>query len=194
MSFLLISACYEGTLIICNNSDILLVKHFFEAYDAGLYASLALIGRVVYFVTWMFVMLLLPKVIKYRKEGLNTLPILSKYLMYITALCVAIVCFTFIFPDFAVGILFGEEFLEISPLLGWYALATGLFAISNVFAYYFLSLDHYLPILIAAIMGIVQIILILFFHDNLFEVVLMQIVAMGVLLALQVGYFRRHTK
>jgi hypothetical protein len=48
--------------------------------------------------------------------------------------------------------------------------------------------------LFAAIMGIVQIILILFFHDNLFEVVLMQIVAMGVLLALQVGYFRRYTK
>jgi O-antigen/teichoic acid export membrane protein len=194
LSFLIISASYEGTLIICNNSDILLVKHFFEAYDAGLYASLALIGRVVYFITWMFVMLLLPKVIQYRKEGLNTIPILSKYLFYITLLCIAIVSFTFIFPDFAVRILFGEGFLEISPLLGWYALATGLFAISNVFAYYFLSLDHYRPILFAAVMGIVQIILILFFHNNLFEVVLMQITAMGVLLALQVGYFRRFAR
>ena len=54
-----LTACYELTQIIINNSDILLVKHYFDMLDAGLYASLALIGRVVYFVAWMFVMLLL---------------------------------------------------------------------------------------------------------------------------------------
>ena len=57
--FILITAFYELTQIIINNSDILLVKHYFDAYEAGLYASLALIGRMVYFVAWMFVMILL---------------------------------------------------------------------------------------------------------------------------------------
>ena len=57
---------------IINNSDILLVKHYFDPYNAGLYASLALIGRVVYFTAWMFVMLLLPKVIELKKEGKKT--------------------------------------------------------------------------------------------------------------------------
>ena len=62
-NFFIITAFYELTQIIINNSDILLVKHYFESYEAGLYASLALIGRVVYFVAWMFVMLLLPAVV-----------------------------------------------------------------------------------------------------------------------------------
>ena len=59
--FVVVTAFYELTQILINNGDILLVKHFFDAHEAGLYSSLALIGRAVYFVAWMFVMLLLPE-------------------------------------------------------------------------------------------------------------------------------------
>lgn len=189
IKFFIVTACYELTQIICNNSDILLVKHFFPSYDAGLYASLALIGRVVYFVTWMFVMLLLPTVIAKRKEGENTVPVLLKYVTYISILAGGIVVFTFLFPTFSVTMLFGEDYIAIAPLLGWYALATSFFAISNVFAYYFLSLDKYIPIIIASILGIAQIILITLFHENLYQVVIMQVIAMCALLIGQLGYF-----
>ncbi len=189
LHFFLLTACYELTQIVCNNSDILLVKHFFPTYDAGLYASLALIGRVVYFVTWMFVMLLLPTVVQMRKEGKNSVPVLMKYVGYITILTILIVSFTFLFPNLAVHILFGEQYLAIAPLLGWYALATSFFALSNIFAYYYLSLDHYKPIVIAAIFGFLQIVLIVFFHDSLFEVVIGQVIAMGMLLLAQLSYF-----
>ena len=187
--FFVLTACYELTQIICNNIDILLVKHFFPSYDAGLYASLALIGRVVYFVTWMFVMLLLPTVVTMRKEGKNSVPVLMKYVGYITVLASAIVLFTFLFPSFAVQVLFGDQYMAIAPLLGWYALATSFFALSNIFAYYYLSLDHYKPIVIAAIFGVLQIVLIILFHDSLFEVVLAQVAAMGGLLIAQLLYF-----
>ncbi|WP_299768484.1 sugar isomerase [uncultured Dokdonia sp.] len=189
LNFFILTGCYELTQIICNNSDILLVKHYFPAQEAGLYASLALIGRVVYFVTWMFVMLLLPTVVEKKKKGENTKPVLVKYTGYIIVLASAIVAFTFLFPAFSVQLLFGEAYTSIASLLGWYALATSFFAVSNIFAYYFLSLDHYIPILIAALMGILQIVLIVFFHNDLFQVVLMQVVAMGILLVLQVSYF-----
>ena len=189
LSFFILTACYELTQIICNNSDILLVKHYFPAQEAGLYASLALIGRVVYFVTWMFVMLLLPTVVDKKKKGEDTKPVLLKYTGYIILLASIIVGCTFLFPEFSVNLLFGEAYVSIAPLLGWYALATSFFAVSNIFAYYFLSLDHYKPIGIAAVMGIMQIVLVALFHENLFQVVLMQVIAMGILLILQVGYF-----
>jgi O-antigen/teichoic acid export membrane protein len=191
LQFFILTACYEGTQIICNNSDILLVKHYFPPYDAGLYASLALIGRVVYFVTWMFVMLLLPKVVSMRKQGENSVPVLMKYVGYITMFTTAIVGFTFLFPTVAVHILFGEQYMSIAPLLGWYALATSFFALSNIFAYYYLSLDHYKPIVIAALFGVLQIALIICFHNGLYEVVMAQVVAMGALLLVQLCYFLR---
>jgi len=37
--FMILTACYELTQIIINNSDILLVKHYFDSLEAGLYAS-----------------------------------------------------------------------------------------------------------------------------------------------------------
>lgn len=191
LQFFVLTACYELTQIICNNSDILLVKHYFPSYDAGLYASLALIGRVVYFVTWMFVMLLLPTVVSMRKEGQNSVPVLLKYVGYITALSAGIVAFTFLFPAVAVQLLFGEQYMAIAPLLGWYALATSFFALSNIFAYYYLSLDHYKPIVIAAVFGVLQIVLIILFHNSLYEVVLAQVAAMGALLLAQLAYFGR---
>ena len=187
--FFILTGFYELTQILINNSDILMVKHYFNEYDAGLYASLALIGRVVYFITWMFVMLLLPSVIQKRKDGEATTPILFKYVGYVVALAISIVLGCFIFPELAVKLLFGSEYIAIAPLLWKYAIATSLFAIANIFAYYFLSLDHYLPVVISGVFGLSQIVLIMFFHNSLSQVVIMQIIAMASLLAIQLAYF-----
>lgn len=188
-NFFLLTAFYELTQIIINNSDIILVKHFFDSKDAGLYASLALIGRVVYFVAWMFVMLLLPKVIQMKKDNQDTLPILLKYVGYIVLLSTLIVAFTALFPEFVVGIMFGQEYLSISFLLWKYALATSLFAVANIFAYYYLSLDQYVPVIVSAVLGSTQIALIIAYHNSLEQVVHMQIIAMVVLLFFQLCYF-----
>ncbi len=192
--FFILTAFYEFTQIIINNSDILMVKHYFETYEAGLYASLALIGRVVYFVAWMFVMLLLPKVVQKQKDGESHAPILFKYIFYITLLSTTIVLGCFLFPEFVINIMFGPEYISIAPLLWKYAIATSLFAISNIFAYYFLSLDQYIPVVLSALLGISQVVLIIFFHNTLSEVVIMQIIAMAILLTFQLFFFISYNK
>jgi len=193
-SFFVITAFYELTQIIINNSDILLVKHYFDSYDAGLYASLALIGRIVYFVAWMFVMLLLPTVVQLKKEGKATAPILFKYVGYIAAIATTIVIGCALFPRTAITLLFGDSYLAMAPLLWKYALATGLFAISNIFAYYYLSLDRYIPVVISGVFGTLQMGLVIFFHESLEQVVHMQIIAMVLLLVIQVVFFMFDSK
>jgi len=187
--FMLLTACYEFTQIIINNSDILLVKHYFEPLEAGLYASLALIGRVVYFVAWMFVMMLLPKVVQKQKDGEATAPILFKYVSYIGLLATAIVATCYLFPTFIIHIMFGEAYIQMASLLWQYALATSLFAISNIFAYYFLSLDKYVPVILSGILGLAQVLLVIIYHDSLETVVHMQLTAMSILLVIQLIYF-----
>lgn len=188
-NFFIITAFYELTQIIINNSDILLVKHYFDAYDAGLYAALALIGRIVYFVAWMFVMLLLPTVVQLKKEGKATAPILLKYVGYISAIASVIVLGCALCPKLVISLLFGEQYLAMAPLLWKYALATGLFAVSNIFAYYYLSLDRYIPVVLSGLFGMLQMGLIMVFHNNLTEVVTMQIIAMVLLLIVQLTFF-----
>jgi len=194
LTFFMLTAFYEMTQIIINNSDVILVKHYFDSHDAGLYASLALIGRVVYFVAWMFVMLLLPKVIQLKKDGKETQPILMKYVAYITVLSTVIVLATFLFPELVVKLMFGDEYLSIAFLLWKYALATSIFAIANIFAYYFLSINQYIPVVVSAIIGLTQIGLIVLFHNSLQQVVEMQIIAMVVLLVIQLSFFLYQNK
>ena len=188
-NFFVITAFYELTQIIINNSDILLVKHYFDSYEAGLYASLALIGRIVYFIAWMFVMLLLPAVVQLQKRGEETAPILFKYVLYIAIIAFLIIIGCWLFPEFAITVLFGKSYLPMAPLLWKYATATGVFAVSNIFAYYYLSLDRYLPVVISGIFGVLQMSLVIYFHDSLEQVVHMQIIAMFTLLILQILFF-----
>ena len=189
LHFFLLTAFYELTQIVINNSDILLVKHYFNPTDAGLYASLALIGRMVYFIAWMFVMLLLPDVVRLKKEGKNTKPILFKYVMYISAISFSIISACYLFPETIVSLFFGEQYLPISSLLWKYAIATSMFAIANIFAYYYLSLDRYIPVIITGLLGLLQVGLIIFYHNSLHEVVYVQIIAMIILLVTQLLFF-----
>ena len=46
--------------VIINNFDIVLVKHFFPAAEAGLYAAVALVGRVVNMFAWSVVSTMFP--------------------------------------------------------------------------------------------------------------------------------------
>ena len=188
-NFFIITAFYEVTLIMINNSDILLVKHYFDSYEAGLYASLALIGRVVYFIAWMFVMLLLPTVVQLKKQGISTRPILFKYIIYIVIIAASIVLACYFFPNQIINILFGNEYIEIASLLWKYAFATGVFAVSNIFAYYYLSLDKYVPVIFSGIFGMLQIALIVQFHASLEQIVHVQIFAMILLLLVQIIFF-----
>jgi O-antigen/teichoic acid export membrane protein len=193
-AFFIITCFYELTQILINNSDILLVKHYFDAHQAGLYAAIAIIGRIVYFIAWMFVMLLLPTVVELKKEGKPTAPILFKYVAYIASIASAIILFCFLFPETVILILFGDSYLTVASLLWKYALATGLFAIANIFSYYFLCIDKYIPVLLTGICGMLQVLLIIFFHANLEEVILLQIKVMLVLFSLQLIYFALNSK
>ncbi|WP_317044276.1 oligosaccharide flippase family protein [Flavobacterium davisii] len=192
--FFLITAFYEFTQIIINNSDIILVKHYFPNYEAGLYSSIALIGRVIYFVSWMFIMLLLPRVILLKKQGKETRGVLLNYIFYIAILSLSIIIFTAFFSSEILLIMFGKEYLVIASILWKYALATTIFVIANLLTYYYLSINNYIPVFISAFFGFIQVILIAFYHESLNQVVYVQIVSMLLLLLFQVIYSLVHIR
>ena len=180
---------YELSQVLINNTDILLVKHYFAAEEAGLYAALAMIGRVVFFIAWMFAMILLPHVVAAEKAGKDSRSLLWKYVGYTAILGAIITGVSYILPELIVHILFGTAYVEIASLLWLYALATSLFAVANMFAYYFLSRSVYGPIYLTFIVGLLQIFGLVAFHDTLLQVVLLQLVLMGTLLAAQVAHY-----
>lgn len=190
VKFLLMILLYECSQILINNSDIILVKHFYEPEEAGLYAAMALIGRIVYFGTWTVVTLLFPIVVKLEKEGKDHTMYFIGGLAVVGLIAAGIVLFSYFFPEMMVNILFGEAYISIAPLLWKYALATALFALSNVFVYYHISLDRVLPVWITILGGVAQIVLISLFHADFEQVVNVQIYLMvGLMTAMILFHF-----
>lgn len=187
-SFVWIILIYEFSQILINNSDVILTKHFFNAVDAGLYGAIALIGRVVFFGTWTIVTLLFPKVIQREKQGLPHFSLFWLSFGLTAGFGCAVVAACLIMPEFIITVLFGKAFLSVAPLLWKYAVATTLFAGANVFAYYYMSLSKYIPVVLSVIAGILQVVIIFFYHDSLEQVIHVQIAIMLVLLLTMIIY------
>ncbi len=168
--------------ILINNSDILIVKRFFPPERAGLYAALALIGRVVFFATWSVVTTLFPIVAQKHQKQESHRHLLWVGLGLVLAVSAGIVGATLLFPELIVNILFGDAYLEIAPLLWLYALATMLYALANVVVNYRLSIDSHAGTYFATVAGVIQVGMLWLFHDSLRQVVVLQIGLMSVLL------------
>ncbi len=167
--------------IIINNSDVLIVKSYYAANPAGLYAALALIGRMVFFATWSIVMVMFPLAAKKHQQGESSRSLLWLSVAVIAIISTLIIVATALFPEPVVNILFGHAYLPIAPLLWLYALATAFYALANVVATYHLSLGNGRGNLFVLLAGIAQIVGLLLFHQTLFTVVLVQVCIMAAL-------------
>lgn len=176
-----VSLAYLSQILI-NNSDILVVKHFFSAEDAGQYAALALIGRVIFFATWAVVTTLFPIVAQKHQRGEAHRHLLGLGLGLVVAVSTVTISGAYFFPEGIVNLLFGEAYLVIAPLLWLYAVATSLYALANVIVNYMLSLGKGGSSIFALVGGLSQVIVLWVWHESLKDVVLLQIVMMGILL------------
>ena len=194
IAFILSTVLYEFTQILINYADLLTVKHFMTEMEAGLYTSLSLVGRMIYFIAWMFVILLLPDVVNKKNEGVPHGQVLVKYVLLISFFSGTVVLGCFLFPNLVIGLLFGNKYSSIEPLLWKYALATSFFAISIVFIYYFLAINKYLPLYMALGFALLQLFSYTFFHESIAEVVIVQMITMGALVVTLVTYFLLNTR
>ncbi|MCB0062944.1 MAG: oligosaccharide flippase family protein [Caldilineaceae bacterium] len=174
----------EISLILINNSDVLIVKRFFDGVTAGHYAALALIGRIVFFGTWSVVITMFPLVAQKAQRRESHRHLLWIGLGMVSAVSLAIVGTTAVVPELIVNVLFGSEYLRIAPLLWLYATATALFALANVLINYHLALGNRTGTVIALIAGLSQVLTLIFFHATLYQVVTLQIGLMSGLLLL----------
>ena len=169
--------------ILINNSDILIVRRFFPAADAGMYAALALIGRMVFFATWSVVTAMFPIAAQRFHRGEAHRPLLYLSLGIVLAGSLVITGITYFFPAPIVNILFGPAYLSIAPLLWLYAVATMFYALANVVINYRLSIGNTGGTYMAIVAGVAQVTSLWIWHESLAQVVLIQVGLMGVLFA-----------
>ncbi len=129
--------------IVVANSDVLVVKASVSPAVAGQYAALALVGRAVFYVTWSLVEVAFPLAAREFHEGGRENAVVRRALAATAAIGAVAVAVTAIAPSLVVGVLFGDAYAAVEPLLWRYTMATVLFSLVFVVANHQLARGEY---------------------------------------------------
>lgn len=164
------------------SSDLILVKHFFPAHEAGIYAALSTLGKIIFFGTGPIGAVMFPLVSQRNALGKPYKKIFLYSLLATLLLSLGVLSIYFWIPKLAIKLLYGSAYLEASTLLVWFGVFMSLFTFSSLLINYFLSLGKTRVVLLPAVAAFAQIILISFFHQSLLEVVTISTVVTALLL------------
>jgi O-antigen/teichoic acid export membrane protein len=172
------------------STDVILVKHFFNPHDAGFYAGLSLIGKVIFYFTGPIPMVMFPLLIKRHSLGKNFNSLFYLALLLVIFPSILITVFYFLFPSFVINIfLGGKEYLKISPYLGFFGVYLTVFSLVNVYVNFFLSLNKMKIVPMVVIASILQALLIALFHSSFYQVIGVSLGVSLVLFALLIFYY-----
>jgi O-antigen/teichoic acid export membrane protein len=177
---------FSGQTII-NNFDIVLVKHFFPPVEAGFYAAVALVGRLVNMCAWSVVNTMFPVSAGADNKDQEGSPVLFTSLLLVFLILSFLIFGLWLVPSFLWKTLFGSHFElgaygALAPLLILYAINTGIYSLSSVIITYEMSRKIantswvQLAFSGAMILGVYAL------HQTLRQVIMVQLVLMIVLL------------
>lgn len=151
--------------------DLSLVKHFFSAYDAGLYSAASLYGKVLIFSAIPIAMVLLPHSIEAHIKRKDSLALLKKALMLLSIFGLPLLAFYAFLPELLIFLTLGENYINASSLLLPYGLCAMLISIAYIESFYIISIkkekELWLP---ALLIWTLEPTLIIFNHSSLHAV------------------------
>ncbi len=159
------------TFTILFQMDMVLVKHYFDPHEAGIYAAASTLGKTIIHLPAAFVITLLPMVVNNDAKGESSATLLIQSVLLVGLIGGGGSLLFYAVPELIIQVLYGKEYVGAAGVLKYYGFA--MLPISFVMlAEHFLIakgrvLFAYLFLLIAPI----EMVLIHFFHASLLDVV-----------------------
>lgn len=181
--------------VIINNVDILMVKHYFAPDAAGIYAAVALVGRLLYFATWSVTSAMFPISAGSAAES-DSRRVLVVPLLFVAGLSTIFVAFLSSFPGLVIRTLFGSDFhrtgVGVEQLLAMNAVATGVYAVCVVLITYEMSRRIANTGWLQLVVSFLIVLSVSVFHSTLMQViVIQQVLRVLLLMAVAFPFFRR---
>lgn len=171
-------------MILLNNVDIILVKHLFDEYSAGLYSGLVTVAKVFLFGANTITIVMFPQVSEaFAKREDFVEKVKPFFLLQVFVILVGLVVFK-LFPGLIVDIMFGEEYMSIVKYLPKFVLFFAFYVMLNFVTMFLLAIEKVRVYLLQIPAIILQVVLIYLFHDNLNQVIDMNLISSGLLLVL----------
>lgn len=160
------SLCFMGLVSI----DMVLVKYYFNADDAGFYSLSQMIGKIFLFLPAAISLVMFPRTSGLSSRNMDTLATLKKSLFYASMLCLSAIIAYNLFPAFTLKVLTGKAYPE-SILLGrLFALSMAFFSLIYILMSYFLSIKDMRFLKYLAIFISLEVAGIVLFHRNIIQI------------------------
>jgi O-antigen/teichoic acid export membrane protein len=170
MRFALPAVAAVGGITFLYNADIVLVGHFMSD-RAGVYASAATLGRIVYFATFSITGVMFPNVAAQVARGESAVRTLRFSALAMASIAALLVAGFIVLPNLAL-LPFGGGFKAAGPYLPVFGLAMGLLSIANLLVNYLLASGNRTFALVLVAAGALEVVLISGFHSSIWQVVL----------------------
>lgn len=167
--------------------DVIIVKYFFDAHTAGLYAGVATVARIIFFLTASIAQVLLPAVKIDASPKINQ-SLLVKSVLILSSLSLPVLFVCILAPGFVMGLLMGNQYLEFSGLLPLLTLAIFFVSLLNLFVFYSLALRRYALSVIALAGMVATYGMILVKHDSLQAIVAILLIGSFVVTCISAGW------
>ncbi len=170
-------------------TDIILVRHFFHGAESGYYSAISVLGKIIFFAASPVIFVIFPLASEYHAKGGNFKKFLFQGLTVAGLICVVITSAYFLVPGMMVNALFGPSYSHVVPYLGIFGLFISIYTICSLTANFYLSIQKTSSSYLVLAAAILQIILILLFHETLQQVIYDSILSCIVLLISLLLYY-----
>ena len=175
-------------------SDVVLVKHYFSSEDAGLYAALSNLSKIIFFGTAPVVSVMFPMISKKHAQGEDYNKIFIFSLLMVGFISIGVSVGYLLFPEFAIMLLYTKDFLSGASYLFWFGLFITIFTFNSLFVNYFLAREKNKVVLMSLSASIGQVLGIWLFHDSIFTVIKVSIITATLFLLGLLIYFAHENK
>ena len=164
------------------NADIIMAKHYLPPVEAGHYAALSTIAKIIFYFSGPIVSVMFPMISDLYSKGERHYHLLITTLIGVFGASMAILVFFTLAPQFTIKMLYGQQFISVWHFLPSMGLVMVLYGLVNVMANYFLSINKmkFVPFLV--FFTVLEVILLSFFNSSISVFIIISMLSQIVLL------------
>lgn len=170
--------------------DIVLARHFLSGFEAGIYASVAVLGKIIFYASSAIATVLFP-VLAARHAKQERVASITVFAVCLVAGISSVITIVYmVFPMFVTHFLFGSSYDAAANYLGVFGIFISCYSVVYVLTMALLALEKTAVWRLIILAAVMQIALISFFHETISVMIAINIGVTGALLLGVVAYYR----
>lgn len=170
-------------------TDVILARHFLLPQEAGFYAALSVLGKIIFFATSPVAMVMFPLISERHTNGKKYHHLLFLSFCLVMFICLGAILIYGFFPKLMIGVLFGRDYLAASSYLFPFGLFLSFYSLSFLLTNFYLSIGRVKIVILPILAAMSQVFVIYLFHQTLAQMVWISVVITALLFATQMLYY-----